>query len=236
MATPSGVAGTEICEHMPLLAQMADKYSIIRSLVGMHEDHSNFHTQTGWGRNELRNVESQFQGVWQPLQQAYDQVMNKRAELEQTANGLGGQVQAHNNKPHVFTLPQEQPLLDAYDAEASWLRQQQENLDRRIANELQPLTEAMKSQADRVQNWLSGPTLTNFESNCRRALSIQQDGPAMRQLKQADQQGHDHRAEDQAVLHLLILDLASDRLARLGFDDRHRLSVGIGEILVELDV
>ena len=52
----TNVAGIEICEHMPLLAQMADKYAIIRSLVGMHEDHSNFHTQTGWGRNELRNV------------------------------------------------------------------------------------------------------------------------------------------------------------------------------------
>src|SRR4051812_2047013 len=52
----TNVAGIEICEHMPLLAQMADKYSVIRSLVGMHEDHSNFHTQTGWGRNELRNV------------------------------------------------------------------------------------------------------------------------------------------------------------------------------------
>jgi hypothetical protein len=52
----TNVSGIEICEHMPLLAQMADKYSIIRSLVGMHEDHSNFHTQTGWGRNELRNV------------------------------------------------------------------------------------------------------------------------------------------------------------------------------------
>src|SRR5438477_2292280 len=49
----TNVSGIEICEHMPLLAQMADKYSVIRSLVGMHEDHSNFHTQTGWGRNDL---------------------------------------------------------------------------------------------------------------------------------------------------------------------------------------
>lgn len=52
----TNVPGIEICEHMPLLAQMADKYAIIRSLVGSYDDHSNFHTQTGWGRNELRNV------------------------------------------------------------------------------------------------------------------------------------------------------------------------------------
>ena len=48
----TNVSGIEICEHLPLLAQMADKYAIIRSLVGMHDDHSNFHTQTGWGRND----------------------------------------------------------------------------------------------------------------------------------------------------------------------------------------
>lgn len=52
----TNVPGIEICEHMPLLAQMADKYAIIRSLVGMFDDHSNFHTQTGFGRNDLRNV------------------------------------------------------------------------------------------------------------------------------------------------------------------------------------
>jgi hypothetical protein len=52
----TNVPGIQICEHMPLLAQMADKYAIIRSLVGMIDDHSNFHTQTGWSRNELRNV------------------------------------------------------------------------------------------------------------------------------------------------------------------------------------
>ena len=52
----TNVPGIEICEHMPLLAQMADKYAIIRSLVGMFDDHSNYHTQTGFGRNDLRNV------------------------------------------------------------------------------------------------------------------------------------------------------------------------------------
>ena len=52
----TNVPGLEICEHMPMLAQMADKYAVLRSLVGMYEDHSNFHTHTGYGRNDLRNV------------------------------------------------------------------------------------------------------------------------------------------------------------------------------------
>ena len=52
----TNVSGVEICEHMPRLAKMADKFAIIRSLVGMFDDHSNFHTQTGFGRNDLRNI------------------------------------------------------------------------------------------------------------------------------------------------------------------------------------
>jgi hypothetical protein len=52
----TNVPGIEICEHMPRLAKMADKFAVIRSLIGMVEDHSNFHTQTGFDRRALRNV------------------------------------------------------------------------------------------------------------------------------------------------------------------------------------
>jgi hypothetical protein len=52
----TNIPGIQICEHMPMLAKMADKYAIIRSLVGMHDDHSNFHTQTGFGRRDLQNA------------------------------------------------------------------------------------------------------------------------------------------------------------------------------------
>lgn len=52
----TNVPGIEICEHMPLLAQNADKFAIIRSVVGMFDDHSNFHTQTGYSRQDLRNI------------------------------------------------------------------------------------------------------------------------------------------------------------------------------------
>lgn len=52
----TNVPGFDICELFPRLATMADKFAVIRSLIGMHDDHSNFHTQTGFGRNDLRNI------------------------------------------------------------------------------------------------------------------------------------------------------------------------------------
>ncbi len=52
----TNVSGIQICEHFPQLATMADKFAVIRSLVGMYDDHSNFHTHTGWTQRDLRNV------------------------------------------------------------------------------------------------------------------------------------------------------------------------------------
>jgi hypothetical protein len=50
----TNVSGIEICEHFPLLAQMADKYAIIRSLTGIVDDHTNYQTHTGFSRDNLR--------------------------------------------------------------------------------------------------------------------------------------------------------------------------------------
>jgi hypothetical protein len=52
----TNVPGIEICEHMPQLARLADKYIIIRSLVGMVNDHTNFHTLTGYPQRDLAAV------------------------------------------------------------------------------------------------------------------------------------------------------------------------------------
>ena len=52
----TNVPSLEICEHFPKLAQMADKFAVIRSLVGMFDDHSNFHTHTGFNRRDLQNA------------------------------------------------------------------------------------------------------------------------------------------------------------------------------------
>jgi hypothetical protein len=53
---PSNVPGMQLCEYMPQLATMADKFAVIRSLVGTFDDHSNFHTQTGFDRRNLANA------------------------------------------------------------------------------------------------------------------------------------------------------------------------------------
>jgi len=52
----TNVAGMEICELMPTLAQMADKFAVIRSIVGTYDDHNNYHTQAGYRESELKPV------------------------------------------------------------------------------------------------------------------------------------------------------------------------------------
>jgi hypothetical protein len=52
----TNVAGIEICEHMPLLAQMADKWAVIRSLIGSVGDHDDYQTHSGFHQRDLRNV------------------------------------------------------------------------------------------------------------------------------------------------------------------------------------
>lgn len=52
----TNVAGVEICEHLPLLSQMADKYALIRALVGSNAGHSNHQTLTGYNGKSLSNI------------------------------------------------------------------------------------------------------------------------------------------------------------------------------------
>jgi hypothetical protein len=44
----TNVPGIDLCEHMPRLARMADKLTIIRSLVGFRDDHNTHWCSTGW--------------------------------------------------------------------------------------------------------------------------------------------------------------------------------------------
>jgi uncharacterized protein (DUF1501 family) len=52
----TNVPGMEICEHFPKLAQMADKFAVIRSLVGSAGEHSNHQTHTAYHSRDLRNA------------------------------------------------------------------------------------------------------------------------------------------------------------------------------------
>ena len=58
----TNVPGIQICEHMPRLAAMMDKFAIIRSLVGQVDDHNSFHCMTGHSR-----LKQQPPGGWPSL-------------------------------------------------------------------------------------------------------------------------------------------------------------------------
>ena len=55
---PTNVPGIDICEHLPRMAAMMDKFAVIRSLVGAEEKHASFQCLTG--RSQLE----QPQGGW----------------------------------------------------------------------------------------------------------------------------------------------------------------------------
>lgn len=52
----TNVSGLDICEHFPKLATMADKFAVIRSLVGSNAGHSNYQTLTGYNKRSLPNI------------------------------------------------------------------------------------------------------------------------------------------------------------------------------------
>jgi len=52
----TNVPGMEICEHLPRLSKMADKFAVVRSLVGSNAGHSDLQTHTGFGRGSLEVV------------------------------------------------------------------------------------------------------------------------------------------------------------------------------------
>ena len=72
---PTNVPGLDICEHMPRLATMMDKFAVVRSLVGAGGDHSAGQCLTGYrdmisktqgGRPSLGAIVSHLQGPVHP--------------------------------------------------------------------------------------------------------------------------------------------------------------------------
>lgn len=52
----TNVDGIQICEHFPQLAKMADKFALVRAMVGSVNEHSPSTTQVGFGQRELRSI------------------------------------------------------------------------------------------------------------------------------------------------------------------------------------
>ncbi len=50
----TNVPGIQICEHLPRLAAMMNQLAIVRSITGVHDEHTPHQTETGWPESSLR--------------------------------------------------------------------------------------------------------------------------------------------------------------------------------------
>ncbi len=95
---PTNVAGLQICEHLPRLARLADKYSIIRSLVGAEDRHDAFQCQTGrlvrnqspGGWPAMGSVLAKLQGSADPAVPAFLGLAPRMGHMEWADNGTPG--------------------------------------------------------------------------------------------------------------------------------------------------
>lgn len=93
--------GVEICELMPHLATVADKYTIIRSITGMNDEHNPKQSESGWRERDLRSiggrpgVASVMSKVWGPAQNTPHGTAPTSVDLTGwTEPGFLGQVHA----------------------------------------------------------------------------------------------------------------------------------------------
>jgi hypothetical protein len=72
---PTSVPGTQFCELLPKMAKIADRCSIIRSVVGQRDEHSSFQNLTGYSMGQVQrdgypnfgSVVSKCQGATDPV-------------------------------------------------------------------------------------------------------------------------------------------------------------------------
>ncbi len=94
----TNVPGIQISEHLPRLARLADKYSIIRSVVGMEDRHESFQTYTGrLNRNQpsggwpsMGSFLSRLMGSADPAIPAFVGLAPKMGHVPWSDNGVAG--------------------------------------------------------------------------------------------------------------------------------------------------
>lgn len=94
----TNVPGIQICEHLPLLARMADKYTIIRSMVGAEDNHYAFQCLSGrlsrtsppGGWPCLGSVISKLQGSVSPTVPPFIGLSPKMGHMPWSDNGRPG--------------------------------------------------------------------------------------------------------------------------------------------------
>ena len=93
--------GLEICELMTHLATVGDKFSVIRSIVGMNDEHNSKQSESGWRERDLNSlggrpgVQSVMSKLWGPAQNAPHGTAPTSVDLTGwTRPGFLGQVHA----------------------------------------------------------------------------------------------------------------------------------------------
>ena len=95
---PTNVPGIEICEHLPRLAKVMDKCTIIRSMVGMEDRHEAFQCYTGhMNRNQplggwpsMGSLLAKLQGSGDPSIPAFVGLAPKMGHVPWSDNGVAG--------------------------------------------------------------------------------------------------------------------------------------------------
>jgi uncharacterized protein (DUF1501 family) len=78
----SNVPGLQVGEHLPKMARVMDKVTLVRSLVGLADEHSSFQNLTGFGMSQTqREKKPNFGSVVARLQGSTDQVMPPFVDL-----------------------------------------------------------------------------------------------------------------------------------------------------------
>jgi hypothetical protein len=101
MPISTNVPGLEVCELMPRLATIGDKFSVIRSITGLHEEHAPHQSDSGWSELSLRNmggrpgIGSVMSKLWGPSQTTSHGTTPTFIDLTGwTKTGFTGQVNA----------------------------------------------------------------------------------------------------------------------------------------------
>lgn len=95
---PTNVPGIQICEHLPLLAKVMDKMTVIRSMVGALDDHNAFQCLTGHvARNQppggwpaLGSVLSKLRGPTRPDMPSFVGLSPKMGHVPWSDAGMPG--------------------------------------------------------------------------------------------------------------------------------------------------
>ncbi len=101
MPVATSVPGMEICELMPKLAGMGDKFSVVRSITGLRDEHAPQQSDSGWSESSLRTmggrpgIGSVMSKLWGPSQTTPHGTAPTFVDLTGwTKTGFVGQVNA----------------------------------------------------------------------------------------------------------------------------------------------